>query len=140
MRIAVVNYEEISPPKTICEIWKDILDFRKQMDEFTEKAIGSELRCMLDKLIVDHRLPEIDYIDTSTIEKRNDMIIYLQGLPINLLVTYNLAGFEQSTLTDGLAYNLVDCRQFHFIEKSDLTGEQFVHKEKSINMFFSLNT
>ena len=33
----------------------------------------------------------------------------------DLFITFNLAGFEQCTLTGGVAFNLLDCKQIHFL-------------------------
>lgn len=54
----------------------------------------------------------------------------------DLFVNFNLAGFEQSTLTDGLAYNLLDCKQIHILLEQKLPNEKYLEKQLSISMFF----
>lgn len=54
----------------------------------------------------------------------------------DLFVTFNLQGFEQSTLTDGIAYNLLNCRQIHILLDTQVSNEQFLSKQLSIAMFF----
>ncbi len=54
----------------------------------------------------------------------------------DLLLTWNLAGFEQSTLTGGLAYNLLDCKQIHLLTRENLRDENCLSRQLSIAMFF----
>lgn len=54
----------------------------------------------------------------------------------DLFVCFDLAGFEQSTLTDGIAYNLLDCKQIHILLEKELTNEKYLAKQLSISMFF----
>ena len=54
----------------------------------------------------------------------------------DLFVNFNLSGFEQSTLTDGIAYNLLDCKQVHFLLADELANEKFLARLLSISMFF----
>lgn len=54
----------------------------------------------------------------------------------DLFINFNLNGFEQSTLTDGIAYNLLDCKQLHILLKSRLPEERYLAKQLSISMFF----
>lgn len=54
----------------------------------------------------------------------------------DLLVTLDLAGFDRTTFTDGVAYNLLDCKQVHLILQEDLENEKYLAKPLSIAMFF----
>lgn len=54
----------------------------------------------------------------------------------DLFINFDLAGFEQSTLTDGIAYNLLDCKQIHILLKNRLPHEKYLAKQLSISMFF----
>lgn len=54
----------------------------------------------------------------------------------DLLITFDLAGFQNSTLADCVAYNLLDCKQLHFILNDKLPNERFLEKQLSISMFF----
>ena len=54
----------------------------------------------------------------------------------DLFINFDLAGFEQSTLTDGIAYNLLDCKQIHILLRDKLPGERYLAKQLSISMFF----
>lgn len=54
----------------------------------------------------------------------------------DLLITFNLAGFEQCTLTDSVTYNLLDCKQIHFILNRNLPNEKYLGKPLSMAMFF----
>lgn len=55
---------------------------------------------------------------------------------IDFLISFNLYGFEKSTLTDGIAYNLLDCKQIHILLESKLANEQYLAKQLTIAMFF----
>jgi len=96
--------------------------------------MGSHLREQLEELSCS-KTCNIEFEKTSVIGDRVYISERLKKKKIDLLVTYNLAGFELSTLTDGLAYNLLDCRQFHFIENDDCNNSEFLRKQKSVNMF-----
>lgn len=54
----------------------------------------------------------------------------------DLLICFNLAGFERSTLMGGLSFNLLKCKQIHFILDEKLTNEKMLEKQLSISMFF----
>ncbi len=54
----------------------------------------------------------------------------------DLLVTENLEGFEMCTLTDAVSYNLVHCRQLHFVFSGGLICEKYLAKQLSLLMTF----
>lgn len=54
----------------------------------------------------------------------------------DLLLTFELMGFERSTLTDNISYNLLPCKQIHIITKDNLPNEKYLEKQLSISMFF----
>lgn len=56
----------------------------------------------------------------------------------DLLVTLDLAGFDRTTFTDGVAYNLLDCKQVHLILQKNLDNEKYLAKPLSIAMFFGI--
>lgn len=56
----------------------------------------------------------------------------------DLLVTLDLAGFDRTTFTDGVAYNLLDCKQVHLILHENLDNEKYLAKPLSIAMFFGV--
>lgn len=60
----------------------------------------------------------------------------IQRAEADLFIDFNLAGFEQSTLTDGIAYNLLNCKQIHILLKDRLPEEKYLAKQLSISMFF----
>lgn len=53
-----------------------------------------------------------------------------------LFINFDLAGFGQSTLTDGIAYNLLDCKQIHILLRDRIPEEKYLAKQLSISMFF----
>ena len=54
----------------------------------------------------------------------------------DLLVTFNLSGFEQQTLTGGISYNLLNCKQIHILLDNNLPCEEKLALPLSISMFF----
>ena len=54
----------------------------------------------------------------------------------DLLITEDLEGFEMCTLTDAVSYNLVHCRQYHFIFSDHPANEKYLGKQLSLLMTF----
>lgn len=55
---------------------------------------------------------------------------------VDLLITFDLAGFERSTLANGISYNLLNCKQIHFLLNKNLSNESYLSKQLSLSMFF----
>lgn len=60
----------------------------------------------------------------------------IQSAGPNLVITINLVGFEFTTLTGGISYNLWNTKFVHFILEKHLKNEVFLNKPLSISMFF----
>ena len=64
-------------------------------------------------------LEEDDKIEAAGIlhvpEKRMNIISEIKALQPEILITADLPGFEQCTLTDNISYNLLDCKQLHLL-------------------------
>lgn len=60
----------------------------------------------------------------------------LQALAPDILVTTDLLGFEQCTLTDGISYNLLNCKQIHLLLRENPANEKYLEKQLSMAMFF----
>ena len=69
--------------------------------------------------------------------KRPYLIQEIKRFNPDVLITYNLAGFELCTLTDSISYNLLDCKQLHWLDKVNCDNESFLNKVLSIVMFFA---
>lgn len=69
-------------------------------------------------------------------EERKDIIAEIKAFHPDLLITTDLAGFEQCTLTDNISYNLLDCKQLHLLLRENLPNEPYLAKQLSIAMFF----
>lgn len=54
----------------------------------------------------------------------------------DFLITFDLNGFEQSTLAGGISYNLLNCKQIHFLLNRNLSNESYLSKQLSLSMFF----
>ncbi|MBE5884327.1 MAG: hypothetical protein E7291_07950 [Lachnospiraceae bacterium] len=67
---------------------------------------------------------------------RKNFIEDIKRLAPDILLTTNLLGFEQCTLTDNLAYNLLNCKQIHLLLAKNLQNEEYLQKQLSIAMFF----
>ena len=68
--------------------------------------------------------------------ERRDIIGEIKSLHPDLLITVDLAGFEQCTLTDNISYNLLDCKQLHLLLHENLPNEPYLAGQLSIAMFF----
>ncbi len=68
--------------------------------------------------------------------KRRDIIGEVKALHPEILITADLPGFEQCTLTDNISYNLLDCKQMHLLFRERLPNERYLKKQLSIAMFF----
>ena len=53
-----------------------------------------------------------------------------------LIITFDLVGFEQTTLMDGILYNLVSSKFLNFMLRKNLANEKFLSRQFSISMFF----
>ena len=60
----------------------------------------------------------------------------VRGENADLFVDFNLSGFNQTTLTDNISYNLLPCKQIHIITRDNLPNEKYLEKQLSISMFF----
>lgn len=69
-------------------------------------------------------------------KERKDLIGDIKALSPQLLITTDLSGFEQCTLTDNISYNLLDCKQLHVLFHENLPNERYLKKQLSISMFF----
>ncbi len=65
-----------------------------------------------------------------------DLIGEIRAFHPELLITIDLAGFEQCTLTDNISYNLLDCKQLHLLLHENLPNEPYLSGQLSIAMFF----
>ncbi len=89
------------------------------------KKLAKELESVLsDKILFDD------------LELSKDIIGDIKKRRLDLLLTVDLAGFDRCTLTDNIAFNLLDCKQIHFLFNRDLSNEQYLEKMLSIAMFF----
>lgn len=68
--------------------------------------------------------------------ERRDIVGEIKALRPDLLITIDLAGFEQCTLTDNISYNLLDCKQLHLLLHENLPNEPYLKGQLSIAMFF----
>ncbi|MCM1126803.1 MAG: hypothetical protein NC429_10050 [Lachnospiraceae bacterium] len=60
----------------------------------------------------------------------------IQSSGADLVITINLSGFELTTLTGGISYNLWNAKFVHFLLKRNLKNEIILQKPLSISMFF----
>ncbi len=136
MKIVVISYDELNKRPSKEQVIEDIIyhSIDNASESLTED-LGSILREQLKELKENPNSASLTFMDTSDLPHRNDLEKFVKEQTPDLLVSYNLAGFELGTLTDSLLYNLLNCRQFHFITKKPLSNEQFLNKLMSINMF-----
>lgn len=92
--------------------------------DFLRKTIN----CTKEKLESKHNEISVNLLDKLP-----------QGLRLevgDLLVTFNLSGFEQQTIAGGIAYNLFNCKQIHILLDNNLPCEDKLAMPLSISMFF----
>ncbi len=135
MKILVVNYSELNSIPSEDQILNDIFVAYNNGSKTIIEDLGTNLRNQIETLISKDDSATICFMDTSDSVHRNQLEKFVQKESPDLLVSYNLAGFELCTLTDSLLYNLIDCRQFHFIKKRNLPNEKYIQNLKSINLF-----
>lgn len=102
----------------------------------TEQPINNiqGMRSFKDKLAGEHRA-EVTCLQYLPGERR-DIIGEIKALRPDVLVTVDLPGFEQRTLTDNISYNLLDCKQLHLLLHENLRNESCLDGQLSIAMFF----
>lgn len=71
-----------------------------------------------------------------TAQKADDIFREIKSQDPQLLITVDLPGFEQCTLTDNVAYNLLKCKQLHLLLHDNLSNEPYLAKPLNISMFF----
>lgn len=54
----------------------------------------------------------------------------------DLIITFDLAGFEQTTLMGGISYNLINSKFVNFLLHENLKNEKCLSKQLSLSMFF----
>lgn len=97
----------------------------KRMDEGFISSVAEKIEQIYGKIEI-HACKDI---------RELAMLDFKQN-PSELIITFNLAGFDISTLTDGLSYNLVDSKFIHFLLHENLPNEKYLAKQLSISMFF----
>lgn len=133
MKIAVINYDELNKYLSKKNVLDDLIYAYDAADKELLEDMGEGLRRQFEAL---KNCCETDmrFIDTrSTV--RNTLINQIKTIEPDILVTYNMAGFEFSTLTDGIAYNLIDCRQIHFLINDNIPNLHMLENNLSLNMF-----
>lgn len=98
-------------------------DCYRQIFEYLREKIGQTERAEMSFLFYDA-------------EEQTDILCNIRTLHPDLLVTTDLQGFEQCTLTDNIAFNLADCKQLHLLLHENLPNELYLSKQLSIAMFF----
>jgi len=133
MKIAVINYDELNKYLSEKNVRDDLIYAYDFADKERFEDMGEGLRRQLESL-KNSVETDMRFIDTrSTV--RNTLINQIKTIEPDILVTYNMAGFEFSTLTDGIAYNLIDCRQIHFLINDSIPNLHMLENNLSLNMF-----
>lgn len=78
---------------------------------------------------------EITFIFRDKGSLKNVMADIRNASP-DILITEDLEGFEMCTLTDAVSYNLIHCRQFHFLFSDHPENEKYLAKQLSLVMTF----
>ena len=134
MKIVVINYDELNKRPSKEQVISDLIKVYKEASSTCLEDMGSVLKDQIDSVISNQNNADISFMNTD-LSNRNTLEKYVKKENPNLLISYNLAGFELSTLTDSVLYNLLDCRQFHLITKDNVPNEKYLEKLLSINLF-----
>ena len=135
MKIAVVNYDELYSCPNEGEVIRDIISIFDGVSDKCKNDFGNTLRTQIKELLVPSIKHDVYYADTTSQYVRKRIISCLFDFSPDILITYNMAGFENKTLTGLVAYNIVDCRQFHIVTHDyDIITDS--SELKSLNMFF----
>ncbi|MBD5545503.1 MAG: hypothetical protein HDR01_14985 [Lachnospiraceae bacterium] len=59
----------------------------------------------------------------------------LSEIDADYLVSFDMAGFEISTLTEGSAYNLLYAKQIHILFQNDWKYQRFLQQDLAMNLF-----
>lgn len=142
MIIVVVSYDELNECPDDSTVIKDVCRLYSNAPAEIKEEFGSLLNNQLSSLIVNLnrdnssiQSTDVLFFNTSTISERDQIGKYIDTVKADLLVSYNLAGFEMSTLADSLSYNTIDCRQFHIIKQPDLPNKKYLNKLRGLNLF-----
>lgn len=92
------------------------------------------MKYFLDKLIQEDKA-EITCLQYIPVGGR-DIISEIKARRPDVLITVDLVGFEQRTLTDNISYNLLDCKQLHLLLHENPRNESYLAGQLSIAMFF----
>ena len=134
MKIMVVSYDELNKCPSRKQVLSDMAGMYDNASNERLEEMGTEFKNRLASIKSNCDV-QVLFADTSH-DKRTTVITQIKEAGPDILVTYNLAGYEFSTLTDGIAYNLIDCRQIHFICKERISENIYLNRNLSINMFF----
>jgi len=134
MKIVVISYDELNKLPTSEQVISDLIKVYKAAPVTCHENMGKTLRSQIDSLIDKTDNAIVSFMNNSVSERINIEKFVNEEKP-DLLISYNLAGFEISTLTDSVLYNLLNCRQFHFINIPNLPNEKYLDRLLSINLF-----
>ena len=91
--------------------------------------LSSSDRCIGKEIVVNRLINQIDIIG-------NVQGVNFKEELYDIIMTFDLYQFNQTTLTDNISYNLLPCKQIHIITKDNLPNEKYLAKQLSISMFF----
>lgn len=94
---------------------------------------GKMLELLQDKLQLLYGDMSVEVWDNG---KKEITLADVKQSEADLFVNFNLSGFEQDTLTGGIAYNLLNCKQIQILFDAKLPNEKYLSKQLSIAMFF----
>ena len=60
---------------------------------------------------------------------------HLRKIDADYLMSFDMAGFEMSTLTEGSAYNLLYAKQIHILFQNDRKYRRYLQQDMAMNLF-----
>lgn len=130
MKIAVIYYHERGDYSKEEQVIETLKKYYSNSENICKKEWGNKLTFLLRRVGIEET--DIRYITTRDSYDRMMVQENVRNIAPDFVVSFNLAGFENVTLTDNYSYNLLNIPQIHFCTKAEA---EKISKVLAINMF-----
>lgn len=100
-----------------------------------EKSVFGKYKKIFQKKIEQSLKCKVEYLFPAG-KSSGTLISDINAKAPDILISVDLLGFEQGTLTGNISYNLLNCKQIHLILQDKTENEKYLSKVLSIAMFF----
>ncbi len=77
---------------------------------------------------------EVEELELKHVGSHGTELVKLSGCQADVIISFNMAGFQYKTLLDNYRYNIMPVRQLHLILKEEV-WEQYKTSEFAMNVF-----